>query len=658
MIRSGSNRSVADVASELRAKYPDTPFLALGQSVFWDEPMKAVLRQVLDRNGLGGKIVVGVHDTDYFAKSPVGLPGPGRFVAMAHNDGTTKSLWSAAGEVSTLFGSETFPSRHEFVRSGVPIHRLAASSTQGVQAFIDTVTEAWGWRGLVYTGSSDRIVHALKLSEVGDGMIDILSWGFEEAVRQIVPGCCQNEARNTADTLLGYCREYSANHPDQTLSDLFQFVLPRIYSLLLGYSPDNLEVTCTAHLLRLTPETAHLPRFHFVDLFLRPETHQIAVDAYNRVVAGSEIYTLDRFGAGALPFDCFIPGRGRGTLRITKRVLFVETRNPVTIPLESPIENIHQLAAALTSHHGNHVTLVGKAVSLVSMLAREFIFVFNEEGSMYVSRTREMNDILAAAGADIAMHPILRLKYHTWDSLTVARSTLRPTAHLASTFGRSTLLAAEFGAQWQNVVEEQRALIDQLSRLRKPLELMGFLQERDAAGHWEELTERYVAARAQLAALRSQALSVQQALQSDYGRLRLLKSRSQAAQRDSGIHFRSVSEWTPPELARRAAYKGEIEAVRKHQKLLCKDIERMRQQREELERGEKALAARAVLRDIERQAEMARLELVRNACLTIDGLTHTNHRPSAWWMPVVDTSGAWFQKIAETAVAYTQPLAT
>ncbi len=658
MIRSGSNRSVATVAAELRAAFPNTPFLALGQTVFWDEPMKAVLRQVLDRNGLGGKMVVGVHDTDYFAKSPVRLPGPGRFVPMAHNDGTTKSLWSAAGELSTLFGSETFPSRHEYVRYGVPIHRLASGSNMGEQAFVDSVTEAWGWRGLVYTGSSDRIVHALKLSDVSQGMLEMLGWGFDEAVRQIVPGCCQNEARNTADILLGYCRDFCAEHPDQTLSDLFQFILPRIYSLLLGYSPDNLEVTCTAHLLRLTPETAHLPRFQFVDLFLRPETHAVAVDAYNRVVEGSEIYTLDRFGAGALPFDCFVPGKGRGTLRLTKRVLFIETRNPIAIPLDSPITSIHELAAVLTSRLGNHVTLVGKAVSLVSMLAREFIFVFNEEGSMYVSRTRQMNDILAAAGADIAMHPILRIQYHTWDALSVARSTLRPTAHLASTFGRVTIPAAEFGGQWTNVIEEQKALCDQLSRLRKPLELMGFLQERDPAGVWDELSAKYIEARKQLTNLRGEALAVQQALQADYGKLRLLKSRSQAAQRDSGIHFRSVSEWTPAEVARRAAFHGEIEAVRKHQKIVCQDIERMRQRREELERGESAAAARAVLRNIELQAEMARLELVRNACLTIDGLTHTNHRPSAWWLPVVDKSGAWFQKIAETAVAYTQPLAT
>ena len=656
MTATETERPARELLAQLRHRYPDAPFLALGQTVFWDEPVKAVLRQLLDENGLGGEMLIGVHDTDYFAKTRLRQSGSGKFVLLAHNDGTTKDLWSAAGEISTLFGSETFPSRHDFARHGVAFERVARSAPQGRQAFLDAMTEAWGWRGLVYTGSADLIVNSLSLREVGDGILEMLQWGFENAVQQVVPGCCQDEARRVADAMLEWCREFRASSPDSNLTQLFQHVLPRFYALLLGHEPTGLTVDGTSHLLQFNPETASLPRFRFVDLFLKPDTRQRAIDAYNQAVIGSEIYTLDKFGPCALPFDLIVPGHGRGTLRVTPRVLFVETRQPIAIGLRKPIESVQELAEILASKLSREVTLVGKAVSLVSMLSQEFIFVFNEEGSMYVKRTRKMNDLLASQGVALDMRPILRMRYTTWDAMSVGKTTLRLPEHLAATFGQPTITTPEFAATWRQVVAEQRLLCDQIKTLKKPLELFAFLRDRDPLTPWEARRAEYVQAQATLCELRDHVMTLEVKIDLHYADLRTFRATSAALQQAKGDHFRCTTVWTPEAAAQRAEFDFALRELETTKRNVCNLIRPLRDQRHAIERGAEALEARATLARIEEEGERARLLLVRNALLTIESLLHTNHRPSAWWLPLLDTPGDWFRQIVATTQIYTEPL--
>ncbi|KAG8526085.1 uncharacterized protein KY384_000077 [Bacidia gigantensis] len=651
-----AERSPRETLATLRAQYPDSPFLALGQTVFWDEPVKAALRLLLDESGLGGHMTVGVHDTDYFAKAQIRRGEQGRFALLAHNDGSTRDLWSAAGEISTLFGSETFPRRQDYARYGAAFERVAKSSGKLRQEFLDEMTEAWGWRGLVYTGSRDIIVNQLPLREVGDGIMQMLDWGFANAVQQIVPGCCQDEARRVADDIMGWCQGYRAANPDRTLSDLYQFLLPKFYELLLGHAPTDISVDCTANLLRLTPETAALPRFRFVEAFLNPQTRDIAIQAYNDSLDGAEIYTLDKFGAGALPFDLILPEHGRGTLRVTPRVLFVETRQPVAIALKRPIETVAELAEVLYRKFGDSVTLVGKAVTLVSMLAQEFIFVFSEEGSLYVSRTRQMNNALAKAGVPLDMRPILRMRYDTWDALAVSETTLRPAAHLAATFDQPTLPASEFAATWRHVVAEQRALCERLAELKKPLDLMAFLQEREPDGNWAAQIRAYHDAQDCLLTLREDAAALQAQVNAYYVRLRTLGALRQSVQTAKGQHHRSMTEWTPEQEATREAFTRREREIAREKRGICANVVALKAQRWNIERGAEAVECRSRRSGIADQAESARMRLIRNALLTTEGLTHTAHRPSAWWFPLADTSGAWFRRLVDTTELYTEPL--
>uniref|UniRef100_UPI00286D571F hypothetical protein n=1 Tax=Armatimonas sp. TaxID=1872638 RepID=UPI00286D571F len=55
-----------DALGALRERFPNTTFLALGQTALWDEATKATLRRRLDSFWPDAAMLAGVHDTDYF----------------------------------------------------------------------------------------------------------------------------------------------------------------------------------------------------------------------------------------------------------------------------------------------------------------------------------------------------------------------------------------------------------------------------------------------------------------------------------------------------------------------------------------------------------------------------------------------------------------
>jgi hypothetical protein len=290
------------------------------------------------------------------------------------------------------------------------------------------------------------------------------------------------------------------------------------------------------------------------------------------------------------------------------------------------------------------------------MLAQEFIFVFNEEGSLYVTRTRKLNDTLAAKGISLDMRPILRMKYETWDALSVGKSTIRLPAHLAATFGRASITAPEFAAEWRTVVAEQTALCETSASLRKPRELLQYLHSRFPSDNWDGRENRYNQAKVELKAIYSAALAVHDRVKASYAEIERMRENRREVQLQMGQHFRATTVWTNLDHEVRSEFGKMITGIDSAIRFERGQIVTLKAHIRDIEQGAAAMYFRAELDLIEREAEAARLELVKNALLTVAGLTHTNHRPSAWWLPMVDSTGEWFRKIASTTRLYTEPL--
>ncbi len=658
---SAADPSVVSVLQTIGEQYPGVPFLALGQTVFWDEPVKAVWRRLLDTFLPGAALIAGVHDTDYFAKTSAHVSDDKKFIALSHDDGKTRDLWSAAGELSALFGSESVPTRSMFLKRGVPFDWLGKSYPGGKTALYADKTAAWGWRGIVYTASGSVIAHDIPILDIKDALLEQWDWGFAESLACLESADARANARAVAETVRGWVLEFLETCDESCrLSDLYQVLLPRFYTLLLGSPPAGFTSTASTSLFQFNRETCSLPRFGLIELFLKRETRLIARDAYNKCVGGLGMYPLDEFGPGAIPFDLVIPGVGRGTIRVAPAALVIETA-PIEIFIPTPerIETLQQLAAVTEEKFGPGVVLVGKAITLANMIAAEHLVVFHETASAYTSATQVMNAHLAAFGLPLSLYPVVRLTYPTWDALASVPETtvFRLPPHLAATFGTETISAPELASRWREVSEKCRRVLTESRALSSPRRLMSYLEEHDDRC-WCDLRSEYdkqldtlkqFAAQSEI--LRGRVDEHQEEMQ-NWQRERL------ELERRKGEDFRRSQPLTERQAAARAqAFDEPIEVLRERIAATRTLLSEFKRQRRLLERGPEAAAARTRLVEIVRDAQMARLEMVRSAFLTLEGLEHTQLRPSAWWLPLVDPSGAWLDAMAAGTQARLEPLA-
>ncbi len=704
---------------ELRTLYPDTPFLTLGQTVLWDEPVKAAFCRLCESLEIGGqvppgaRVVAGVHDTDYFAKLEGLAIKSQSFAVLRHNDGDTRGLWSAAGELSALFGAEIVPSRGDFTREGVAFANAARAYPGGAEALLNQETDAPLWRAIVHTEPHPLISADVQLSDILPALREQLRWGFRQSLN--INGCPPDfeddepcAARDVARAILGWVEEFAMLNEAASLSDLYKDLIPKIWRLVRGGTTCDLETTTSLDLFRFNAQTASLPRFNFADIFLNPATRELAKRCYNDALGGSGIYTLDGFGEGALPFDVVVPGHGRGTLRLHDGNVIVETETPIEICQNCDPHSIGDLAALLQSEFGPDIALVGKAVSLISMLSAEFIFVFHQKASGYTTRTQAMNEALRAHGIELKLHPMLRLQYETWDALADVEAEFVLPPHLSQLWDGGRVSAAEFAASWRAKCAECDAMRARLKACHKTEDLMNALAELNDE-KWSERKLEYETLRARLRWLRERVEPLKAQRAELQEQARLATQRAQALERNKGDFFRAQiwplkeairdirenaatrvnpldDNGKPRKLSRdeRAAiaqlerdeatregdlralvaeregewrdFDAQIEAAQSQARAARAQADKKLLAQLETEKSEAATLIRARIEELESKAELARLLLVRDAIRASESLRQNNVRPTAWWLPMVSPDGKWFDALATTARARIEAL--
>ena len=643
----------AEVVAELRRL--NAPLVAFGQTVFWDEPAKAVLRLILDREAPDLITVAGVHDSDYFSK----LHGRGRagegFVLWSNNDWTHRDLWAAVGEITCLFGAEEPPHVTDLREVGVPLKQLAGPDPKSLDDFIDRATTAYGWRGVAQLGPVEQIARDVSVAAAGESLLELFTWGVQETIALLADPGVRAAAEKRAAELVSRLRSAIREMPEATVSEAYQRLIVEHYADLLRYRPELLHATATGDYLRFNRETATRPRFQALQAFLCHRVGACARETYDEAVRGEGMYQLDQFGEGAIPFDLVVPGRGRGTLRVLDTEVRAElSPEPLVIPTRERVVFLEDLAEVLEAALGPDVAIAGKALVGPVMFCSEAVLVLHEGASAYVPRTRFWLQELNKQCASMRTFPILRLRHRAYDALAATNVTLRLPEHLAEAFGAAEIPSREFGQRWREVIAEQERLLERLRAATSLKSLLPVVAD-ERGDDWGQIAGELAQARHTLRATGAAIEERRTELRGVVAAERKARARRAELERLSGGLRRKEKQTGDPEPRRK---------VRRDLAELAPRLAACEQQRADLRRqiraltgGEQATAARRTIQSIGLQAEQERLALARRALLTRH-MELGNRRPTGWWFSVADPSGEWFEEAARLAEAWLEDLRT
>ena len=620
--------------------------LALGQTVFWDEPTKAGILARIKNTTPGVTVTVGIHDTDYFAKASqhpkIDVSQP--YAILGHDDWMTRGLWSAAGELHRLFGSEDPPLLSELSgKGGVSIHAVRSTAANS-DATLSSLTAADGWTGIVQTGWKKVTVRDVKLSGILPYLVQQLT-----ATLQASEACVDDASSEIRLQLIAWVETFAAANPGAKLADLYADILPRLHARVNGSHVID-HVTRTSELLAFSTDTAGLPRFALLALFLHPETFRQAAAAYDAALDGADMYPLSLFGDGATPFDVCVPGKGRGTLFVHSDRIEIDFDVRETI--YGSVCNTHQLAEILEAAGYEDSCIVGKAVALLPMLGAEYTIAFHEGASGYSHLSSRFVANIRAAGLPLPeQYPIIRIGLDAWSALSAAPPvTFKLPAPLAQAVGRPSIDADDIALCWNKALSWETARLNELKGIRSPRALANHLAGTEGqpwCTHYKRLTEIDEAIMAHAEATQPERDSIAK-MRGDLHTLRQQRTRLEA---EKGADFRARGGVldTANVALRTSTFDVPLAALDANIHALHLARRAARRALRLVENASDVKALRAERANLVGTFETRRAELAANALRVIHGLPHAGARPSSWWFPLVDPSGAWYRKMISDA---------
>jgi hypothetical protein len=362
------------------------------------------------------------------------------------------------------------------------------------------------------------------------------------------------------------------------------------------------------------------------------------------------MYPLSQFGDGATPFDVCVPGKGRGTLFVHSDRIEIDFDVRETI--YGSVCNTHQLAEILEAAGYEDSCIVGKAVALLPMLGAEYTIAFHEGASGYSHLSSRFVANIRAAGLPLPeQYPIIRIGLDAWSALSAAPPvTFKLPAPLAQAVGRPSIDADDIALCWNKALSWETARLSELKAIRSPRTLANHLAGSEGqpwCTHYKRLTEVDEAIMAHAEATQPERDSIAK-MRGELHALRQQRTRLEAAK---GADFRArggVLDRATVAL-RASTFDVPLAALDANIHALHLARRASRRALRSVENSADVKALRAERAELVGTFETRRAELAANALRVIHGLPHAGARPSSWWFPLVDPSGAWYRKMISDA---------